>query len=101
MTGNRGFLVFWRGLMAGGWLPLGEGWEVRHHPGSGTRVRGRIAGAKVAAIREFFGRDLRPSGPVRVRGTPAGLGRATRLKFTGSWTAAQQQRARNFLTELL
>ncbi len=101
MAGDSGLLTFWRGLLAGDWLPIGVGWEVRHRPGSGTRVRGRIPRARVAAIREFFERDLRPSGPVRVRGTPAGPGRPSRLTFAGSWTAVQRQRARNFLTELL
>ena len=91
----------WNSLVEGDWRPIGEGWEIRHRPGVGTTVRGGIARAKVPAIRDFFGRDLNPDGPVRVRGsarTPAGV---PRLVFSGRWSAFQKQQARNFLIEHL
>ena len=82
MTRLGRFLEFWRWVPFGDWSPLGDGWEVRHRPGAGTTVRGKVARAKVPAILEFFGRDLKLGGPARVRGSVA-PGRATRLTFSG------------------
>ena len=73
---------------------------IRHRPGVGTTVRGLVPGSKKGAIGEFFARDLRPSGPVAVRGS-WGPGRALRLSFSGPLDGFARQQARNFLLELL
>lgn len=74
--------------------------EICHRPGRPTTIDGRVPRAKEGAIREFFERDLTPTGVIRVWGN-FGPGRAPRLSFCGPLTARQRQRARNFLTELL
>ena len=74
--------------------------EIRGHRGGRVQVRGRIPKAKVGEIQEFFGQDLGLSRPVVVRGS-FGPDRVPRLRFSGSISAGQRQRARNFLMELL
>lgn len=93
-------LVRWRDRIAG----MGADFVIHHRPGAGatTAVRGRIPGARVGALRAFFERDLRPQGPVTVRGTwgppPA---RTLRLQISGPLDAGQRQRLRNVLLDLL
>lgn len=101
MGRRPGALDALRSFFEGDWRPIGEGWEVRHRPGVGTTVRGRVAKSKVPAIRDFFERDLRPEGPVRVRGAASSSGTAPRLVFSGEWTPFATQRARNFLIQHL
>jgi hypothetical protein len=79
---------------------LGADFAIRHRPGAGTTVRGRVPASKVGAIAAFFDRDLRPGRAVTVRGT-WGPGRTLRLRFSGALSALQQQRARNFLVDHL
>ena len=79
---------------------VGADFVIRYRPSSGTTVRGRVPRAKVGAIAAFFDRDLRPAGPVVVRGA-WDRGRALRLQFSGPLSPSQRQRARNFLVDHL
>lgn len=76
---------------------------IRHRPGRGVSVRGRVPRGKVGMISEFFRRDLNPPGPVTVWGSwSGGRGRGVlRLRFLGRLDGADRQRARNFLSEHL
>jgi hypothetical protein len=69
---------------------------IKCRPGGRVSVRGRIAKAKMGAIKQFFAQDLGSPHRVTVRGT-FGPGRSLRLRVFGRLSAAQRQRMRNFL----
>lgn len=74
--------------------------EVRYRRDGKTVVKGQVPRAKHGAIREFFERDLKPSGPALVRGRKR-KGRLPRLEIAGALDAKERQRLRNFLIECL
>jgi hypothetical protein len=74
--------------------------EVRYRPGVGATVRGRVPKAQHGEIDAFFRRDLKPSAPVRLRGS-RGRGGSLRLRFAGLPEPSDRQRTRNFLAYLL
>jgi hypothetical protein len=82
-----------------GWRP-GSDFVIRYRGGGDVRVRGQVPLGKAALIREFFARDLRPSGGVTVHGR-YGAKRALKLSISGALSAGQRQRVRNFLLEHL
>jgi hypothetical protein len=71
---------------------------IRYRPGGKTTVSGRVPAGRAGESAEFFRRDLRPSGPVTVRGT-FDEGRRLRVTFSGTLNAFERQRVRNFLVE--
>lgn len=79
---------------------LGSDFTIRYRPGRGTTVSGRVAPGKLGAVASFFDHDLRPGRAVTVRGT-WGPNRLPRLTISGDLSAAQKQRARNFLIDHL
>jgi hypothetical protein len=81
------------------WLSPGD-FEVRYRRDGRAEVRGRVPRVKHGAIREFFERDLRPTGPVLVRGALR-KGRLPRLEIAGALGPRDRQRVRNFLSECL
>ena len=81
-------------------VSLSSDFVIRHRPGAGTKVRGRVPAAKVGAIAEFFARDLKANGPVTVRGSLR-PGQPLQLRISGALDAFRRQRIRNFLLELL
>lgn len=74
--------------------------EVRYQGDGRAEIRGQVPRAKHGQIREFFERDLRPSGPVLVRGLRR-KGGTPRLEMAGALSEGDRQRVRNFLTECL
>ena len=80
--------------------PPGLDLDIHHRPGAPTSVRGRVPRGKAGAIREFFDRDLRPPGPVRVWGS-ARPGRPLVLNIAGPLGPRERQRLRNALALLL
>lgn len=78
----------------------GFDFEIRHDPGSRTRVRGHVPAAKHGGIVEFFRYDLRPEGRVLVKGRRRSA-RALELRIAGPVGAGDRQRIRNFLVEFL
>ena len=88
----------WR-LWLGIGLGLGTDFQIVR-VGESVTVRGRVARAKLPAIREFVRRDLAGVGPFAVAGT-FGPGRTVRFRWAGRVNAWDQQRVRNVLIELL
>jgi hypothetical protein len=85
------------------WLGIGFGLGTDFQVirvGERVTVRGQIARAKAAAIREFVRRDLDQGGAFALAGT-FGPGRSLRLRWAGEISGFAKQRARNFLVELL
>jgi hypothetical protein len=74
--------------------------EVRYRRDGRAEVRGQVPKAKHGSIREFFERDLRPTGPALVRGTRR-KGGMPRLEMAGALSERDRQRVRNFLIECL
>jgi hypothetical protein len=87
----------WR-LWLGIGLGLGTDFQIVRI-GESVTVRGRVARAKVPALKEFARRDLAEVGPFAVAGT-FGPGRTVRFRWAGGLGAADRQRVRNFLVEL-
>lgn len=86
------------GLWLGIGLGLGTDFQIVRIGDSAT-VRGRVARAKVPALKEFVRRDLAGVGPFAVAGT-FGRGRAIRFRWAGDIGEADRQRVRNVLVEL-
>ncbi|HEU5115524.1 MAG TPA: hypothetical protein VFT74_02500 [Isosphaeraceae bacterium] len=81
------------------WMSPGD-FEVRYRGNGKAEVKGQVPRAKHGAIREFFEKDLQPSGPTLVRGFRR-KGRLPRLEIAGALSAGDRQRLRNFLIECL
>ena len=77
-----------------------SGFILRYRPGKRLHTRGRVPMSRVGAIAAFFDDELRPSGPVTVRGELV-PGRAVRLRIAGPLDSWQRQRLRNVLVDLL
>jgi hypothetical protein len=88
----------WR-LWLGIGLGLGTDFQIVRI-GESVTVRGRIARAKLPALKEFVRRDLAEVGPFAVAGT-FGPGRTVRFRWAGRLSVADRQRLRNVLVELL
>jgi hypothetical protein len=88
----------WR-LWLGIGLGLGTDFQIVR-VGESVTVRGRVARSKVPAVAEFARRDLDGVGPFAIAGT-FGPGRSIRFRWAGRLGAADRQRARNVLIELL
>lgn len=77
---------------------------IRYRPGRRAEVRGRVPASKQAGIAAFLAHDLRPGGPLTIRGRfgpgPAGRG-PLRLAIAGRLSAGDRQRLRNFLVQHL
>jgi hypothetical protein len=82
--------------LVGAGLWLRADFVIKRRSGGRVLVSGRIAAAKVGAIKEFFRRDLDTPHAVTVRGS-YGPGRRLRLRFSGRLSPAERQRIRNFL----
>ncbi len=87
------------GLWLGIGLGLGTDFQIVR-VGESVTVRGRVARSKLPALREFARRDLGDVGPFAVAGT-IGPGRTIRFRWAGRLGAAERQRVRNVLIELL
>jgi hypothetical protein len=87
------------GLWLGIGLGVGTDFQVVR-VGESVTVRGRVPRAKVPALEEFFRRDLAGVGPFAVAGT-FGPGRTIRFRWAGRVAAADRQRVRNVLVELV
>lgn len=88
------------GVMRAGLDGVGAEFVIRHRPGSGTTVRGRVPRSKHAQIAAFFDRELAPGRQVSVAGHRV-RGRALRLEISGGLNPFQRQRIRNYLVDLL
>jgi hypothetical protein len=87
-------LALWLGIGLG----LGTDFQIVRI-GDSVTIRGRVAKAKMPALREFARRDLADVGPFAVAGT-FGRGRAIRFRWAGQIDAPDRQRVRNVLVEL-
>jgi hypothetical protein len=86
---------------AGGLAGLGSsGFLIRSRAGGKVEVRGRVPKGKVLEIQEFCARNLGPSQSFTIRGA-WGPGKTLTLRWTGSLSLAERQRARNFLIQCL
>ena len=87
------------GLWLGIGLGLGTDFQVVR-VGESVTVRGRVPRSKVPALEEFFRRDLAGAAPFAVAGTFGPRG-ALRFRWAGRLGAADRQRVRNVLIELI
>ncbi|SIO59293.1 hypothetical protein SAMN05444166_5994 [Singulisphaera sp. GP187] len=77
-----------------------NGFLIRYRTRDSIDVRGRVPKGKVLEIKEFCVRNLAADRPFTIRGT-WGPGKTLSLRCTGALSAAERQRARNFLIQCL